>query len=281
MKKYRCVCPKSIVLLSLATLLIVTALYGKAKAVSSRIYTGTSFSTHTSGKGANFITIGISPNGNLQMFETPARFVHTFDREGYVVCSASGVHGYDLSGGNRAGFGSPVIAQPNGPHTFPLTITRSSEDGAVQLTQEFAWTPQTQEVRIVMQLTNTSDTALSHVRISRYFNGVIDAHYNAEGIFDDIPLNRFARNADSVWGWHEGDGKTRGLMLTALSLTLPHSTHVEDLQDWWMEGGGFCRPYYDYPTPTDPGMWVGRVTHNVGTIEAGSTKTVKVLYRRF
>ena len=75
-----------------------------------------------------------------------------------------------------------------------------------------------------------------------------------------------------------------GVMLTALTFGTGHTIAVEKFQDWTpASGGGTARgcTAIAQPTPTAPGDFVGRATYNLGTINPGSSKTVKALYRRF
>jgi hypothetical protein len=74
----------------------------------------------------------------------------------------------------RAGFGPPVIDQPNGPNTFPLTITRPTADGIFSLAQTFSWDTVEKDVSISATVTNLTATAGSGVRLVRYFDYVSD-----------------------------------------------------------------------------------------------------------
>jgi hypothetical protein len=238
--------------------------------------------TLTSGAGLNFMKICISNHGNLVQFESPAGFEHirlTDIGEGYIACSAvpnAGIdelaRGFD-AGFAESGFGAPTISQPNGPNSLPLTITRSTTDGIFRLTQTFSRDAAEKDVTITMTLRNISASAQQKVLLSRYFDGDIDNSTS------DLSATSF----DSVWG-HD----TYGLMLTALTLSTGHSAVLSKFANWNPNGpagtprhGRFSCRTFDNDPPLPGGDFVGWVTYNFGTLNAGASKTVKVLYRRF
>jgi hypothetical protein len=196
--------------------------------------------------------------------------------DGYVLCSALGVHGYDAYGA-VSGFGPPSFTQPGGFNTLPLTIARQTTDGRFELRQTFEWNTLEKEVAITMILRNISGASIGSVKLARYFDG--DLNNTVTGDIYDA-------GSDSVWGRQGGaSGARYGLRLTALSFAQPHTTAVERFVDWNPLNAGppysarTCTPVVQ-TTPTAPGDYVGRVTFTLGTIPAGGTKTVKVLYGR-
>jgi hypothetical protein len=217
--------------------------------------------------------ICLSDRGNLVQFESPAGFEHlrvSAVGEGYAVCSGAGTHGFD-AGFAEQGFGPSTIIQPNGPNTFPLTITRDTTNGVFRLKQQFTRDTTEKDVTVTMTLTNRSASPVSGVNLTRYFDGDIDNSFSG---------NRYAHTADSVWGWSDGSGQ--GLMLTALTFNISHSAGVEAFPNWDpFSGGGAQLCHSGGATPSSPGNFVGRVNYSLGTIAAGGSKTVKVLYRRF
>src|SRR4029077_13967785 len=96
------------------------------------------FASLSSGSGLTLMKVCISKDGNLTKFESPAGFdqigLGNLWRDGYSICTGNLPNfpnvpeGYD-AGASEAGFGAPVIVQPNGPNTLPLTITRTTTDG--------------------------------------------------------------------------------------------------------------------------------------------------------
>ena len=205
-------------------------------------------------------------------FESPAGFEHLRaggSGEGYAVCSSAGVHGFD-AGVAEAGFGPPTISQPGGPGTFPLTITRPTLDGIFQFTQTFSRDSSQLELLLSMTLKNLSSVAQSSIKLARYFHGAID---------NDAGDDKYYRTPDTVVG-----KESYGIMLTAQTFGTGHTIAVEKFQDWNpASGGGTARgcTALAQSTPTAPGDFVGRVTYYFGTINPGSSKTVKMVYRRF
>ena len=99
-----------------------------------------------SGSGLTLMQVCISKDGNLTKFESPAGFDQigqgNLFRDGYSICTGNLPNFQTVpegcDAGSEAGFGAPVIVQPNGPNTLPLTITRTTNDGVYQLKQSYA-----------------------------------------------------------------------------------------------------------------------------------------------
>jgi len=253
--------------------LVHLATYGSAMAHT------TCFSTYTSGSGDNFMKVCISRHGNLVQFESPAGSEHLrVDTigEGYRICGDSGgvtQFGHD-AGFHESGFGAPTITQPNGANTFPLTITRTTTDDKFQLRQTFNRDTREKDVTITMTLTNLSPAPISTVSLTRYFDGDID---------NDIDDDRYARTGNSVWGYEDVQapfGEGHGLMLTPLTFSTPHSAVVRTFNAWSSTLDN-CGDVIVEPTPTDFGNFVGEISYFLGTMQAGQSKTVKFLYKRF
>jgi hypothetical protein len=230
------------------------------------------FSTHASGSGNTLMRICLSNHGNLVRFESPVGVHHMGTDgigDGYALCYNNGTHvfGYD-AGFAEDGFDPPTISQPNGPNTFPLTITRDTF-GMFRFKQTFDWDTTEKDVTITMTLTNISTVSWPNLILVRYFDGDIGG--TASG-------DRWARSVDSVWGWEDNSG--RGLMLTALSPSVTHVMMVEPYQSWFDYGHEDCG-FVSTTTPTGPGNFVGRLRYAMGSFNPGQSKTVSVLYRRF
>ncbi len=226
---------------------------------------GECFSTHTSGNEETYLSFCISEHGNLVQFESPERHGHLGAHEGYALCGWFEENRYD-AGLHESGFGEATISQPNGANTLPLTITRETTDGHFRLRQTFARDTTEKDVTITMTLTNISGAVRSLVSLVRYF---------ASG---DA---RFARTADSVWAW-DGGLEPYGLRLTARTPTVSHATAVEAFDDWLPPAGTGAGCFTDLAaTPTEPGMFAGRVWYGWATIKAGGSKTATFVYRRF
>ncbi len=233
------------------------------------------FSTHTSGAGETYFAFCISEHGNVVQLESPEGFEHLavgVIGEGYVLCSFEAFHGYD-AGFAELGLLAPTISQPNGPNTFPLTITRDTSDGKLRLRQTFSRDNSEKDLRVTMTVTNRTALRIRAVNLHRYFDGDIDGGGTN---------NRYATTPDSVWGWKDG-ADHHGLMLTALTFSTYHFAVMERYANWDPTAGGSassCAPNTigDF---TVPGNFVGRVGYVLGDLAAGQSKTVSVLYSRF
>jgi hypothetical protein len=243
-------------------------------------------STLSAGNGEQRFAFNISEHGNLRSLQSPANLHHISNREGYALCS-NGAAAFD-DGETDAGWNAPVVSQPGGANTLPLTITRYTSDGRLELKQLFEWDAKEREVAITMTVKNISGASVAGVKLSRYFDGDIDTSvhpdYGAQGdllAHDD----RYAATSNSVWGWDDGAGaRHHGLMLTAISAAYPNSASVEKFSDWASTGAGArtartCTPV-SQASPTAPGDYVGRLTYSFGTLAAGASRIVKVQYKR-
>src|SRR5215211_618669 len=168
-----------------------------------------------SGTGADFLGVKVSNHGNLLSFESPAGQEAVFTgegREGYALCSGpSTVNGHD-TGGVEEGFGTPKFKQPN-PGKFPLTITRKTTDGQLQLKQ--VWSkPDAIEKDVTLTITvkNISSGSSFVVVLSR--SGDFDVGTSS--------TDQGARTGDSVWLWDDlsttaPETSRGGTMLTGLT----------------------------------------------------------------
>ena len=227
--------------------------------------------TFSFGSGTSKFAFCITNHGNIKNLESPATFKHIFGAEGYVACGM-GINSASDAGSVENGWNAPsAVAQPNGAHTFPLSITRQSTDGKFELKQTFDWDTTNKEIIITMALKNISGVAITSVKLARYFNGQMD---------NSGANDRYDVDSDSVWA-REGDssGSHHGLMLSALSFALFHNAAVETATNWGQTGEG-CVPIAE-TVPTTLGDYVGRLTYGLGTLNAGQSKTVKMLYKRF
>jgi len=232
------------------------------------------FSAHKAGSGDRRISICISEDGNIVEFESPRGHQYMGMGEGYALCSMKGtvVHGYDAHYA-ESGFGPPTVTQPNGPNTFPLTISRPTLDGVFVLTQEFSWNTAQRDVTINMTVANVSLVDVKAVRLIRYFH-----HYVP--LKEDPTKYGMSRTCDSVLAL--GDGVNRhGLCLAAATLKRDHSTAVESFLDWTTTTAAGCNEMEQVTPMVGTGTdLVGRVKYHVGTVKAGKDKSVAVVYTR-
>jgi hypothetical protein len=235
--------------------------------------------TFTYGSGAQKFAFCISTHGNVLQLESPANFRHISTREGYAVCSSltevSESHGYD-AGSSESGWGVATASQPGGANTLPLSITRNTTDGKFQLKQSFEWNTAEKEIIITMVLKNTSASSIMSVQLSRYFDGDIS----------DTPGNDVYDTTQSA-AWGRDTSLTRyGLMLTALSFAYTSQADQEPFNAWNPTGSTYqsargCYSFIGYGPPPPASDYIGRLTYTLGTISAGQSKTVKMLYKRF
>ena len=269
-------------------------LAGVGRTAAQEPRTNAPFSCHNSGSGATALNVCVSQHGNLVKFEAPAGVDHigpqNLFKDGYAVCTGNlpttpnVSHGYD-TGGVEAGFGAATVIQPNGPNTLPLTIVRDTTNGIFSLTQKFSRDANEQDWTITMVLKNLSAIPQEAVKLQRAYEG--DADNNT------ITNSYFGRTLNSVFEWVDqpasgSPAAGRGLMLTALTRS-PYTiaTAVNTISDYNPNGAGSdtgngCIVFAGgVGTPAAGGAnLVGRVVYGLGTINAGKSKTVKVVYRR-
>lgn len=163
-------------------------------------------STFTSGNGISYMKFCVTQNGNVSKFESPSTFDQLHEGgEGYGLCDVTNgnVGYYDWGIYGDSGWQNPTITQPNGPNTFPLTITRNSTDGNWTLKQVFSRNAGTPAVKVTMTLKNNS-AVTRKVFMERFAD--IDADgANAGNFFD----------ADQFGAWAHS---LHGLMMRALTI---------------------------------------------------------------
>ncbi len=256
------------------------------------------FALLTSGAGPTLMKVCISQHGNLTKFESPAGFdqigLGNLFRDGYSICTGNlptfpnVPEGFD-AGAAEAGFGAPVIVQPNGANTLPLTITRTTNDGVYELKQSYAKDVTKRDIVITMKITRKSNAdcggnGCPPVRLARYFEGDVDNNQSANA--------RFAQDTDSVWEWINVPGNHGFVLDNLQSAGSGFATTVHTVANFDPNGGGFqtakgCIVFAgQVTTPTDPAFTnaanlTGRVIYVWGDIPLNMSKTVKVSYRRF
>jgi hypothetical protein len=249
---------------------------------------GTCFATLASGAGANALTVCLSDHGNIVQWTTPAGAEHSTKNDGYVLCSQAAaapiVHGWDAGISTEDGFGPPVIDQPNGANTLPLSITRTTDDGVFMLEQRFSRDGTEKDLTIAMKVTNLGRTSRSGVRLARYFGMSPNRDNNSP--------NNASTTSDSVFLWDDPDqpfvdppGLVYGVMLTALSYNILHTPVIEDHDDWNPQDddgprrGATCSPIKVPGPKIDLLDLRGRITYELGTIGGGKNARVRFLYR--
>ena len=174
---------------------------------------------------------------------------------------------YDAGGldGQESGWGASSIVQPGGPNTFPLTITRTSTDGALRLKQIFTLNTELKEMFIEMWLTNISGTNLNLQQITRYFDGDIQP-----GFSDDI----YYKTQLSILST-DYTGATRGTLLSVLSDT-GLTTAVNKYSSF--QRNACLQASEPVPTPS-AGDYVGRISVGGYVMVPNRTESIKFAYR--
>jgi hypothetical protein len=228
------------------------------------------------GAGAQKFAFCITDRGNIQNLEFPAGYQHISNGEGYAVCSDYTTRGYD-AGVAQKGFDAPTITQPGGPHTLPLTIMRQSTDGKVSLKQEFDWSKDEKEILITMTVKNLSAATITHVYLTRYFDGDMDGD-NGDDIYNNTHYSILAREGNNPFGQYDG------LALTGLSFNYFQAPQVVYYEEWNPNGTSYkAATQCGSNGSVDGSMlydYVGILTYDLKTIAPGAVKTAKFVYRR-
>jgi hypothetical protein len=148
----------------------------------------------------------VTQNGNIENFVFPAGFSQIFT-DGYGICdfTTSETSYYDDGDQDSGNWLNPVISEPNGHNTFPLTITRTSADGIWTIKQIFS--RNTADAYVKVAITWTNNTAVGRVA---YFTRYVDI--DADGNINDPTLNFFDGSANSGWGYSPASaGNSHGL----------------------------------------------------------------------
>jgi len=230
-------------------------------------------STFTSGTNQTFFQFCTTINGNVAEFQSPAKEEHIRIGtifEGYGICDFDSLIRYfDWAAFDSGNWQASVLNQPNGPSTFPLTITRTTSDGIYTLTQVFARDTVEPSANIKMTLKN--NTAAAHdFALVRYAD--IDANNGNGGNFK----NEFDFTHDAAFGYNSGFN-LNGVMLFAVPSNTTRFAFVQNIPD----PPDPCGPVNNLP-PTTPFFGDGSVGYDWnGTLGAHKSLTVTGEYRRF
>jgi len=228
-------------------------------------------STFNFGSGQTLFNFCISANGNLVQFTSPEGFEHIregFIGEGYGVCDFTQKKSYFnyAEGGTSGNWRTPVITQPAGPNTFPLTITRTTSDGIFTLTQSYSRNTSERIAKIAMTIRNNTGGPKT-VYLIRFAD--IDANNANHG----NSMNEFDFGIDSAWGYNS---HAYGLAVSTVPTTVSHAGMVWSRND----GPDPCNPLvYIVPTPFFGDGSAG-ILSSFG-LAAGQSKTISVEYQRF
>jgi hypothetical protein len=215
--------------------------------------------------------ICFSSHGNVAFFEAPAGNYFIGGREGYVACafdtSGNVFRAYD-AGPWESGWSPPTIAQPNGTNTFPLTITRRTTNNWMELKQTFSRDTTEFDVTITMTLKNTSGKTL-FVNLDRYADWDVSPNSG-----DD-----YTRTTDfTVEAWDSS--LRRPAISLSTSATDNPWAYYESYFNWYSSTLGGCEAG-NWSNLAGAGDFVGRISHTLGGMAAGASKTFRVFYRTY
>jgi len=271
------------------TLLAAAAGLAAIMTTGSVAASGACFSSLASGAGTTAFTVCLSDHGNIVQWTTPAGVEHSIRNDGYVLCSLGDtrlpvVHGWDAGISTEDGFGPPIIDQPNGANTLPLSITRMTDDGVFRLEQRFSRDATEKDLTIAMTVANIGRTTRNRVQLGRYFGMSPNRQTNSP--------NNASTTSDSVFLWDDPNqsfvdppGLVYGVMLTALSYNILHRPVVEDHDDWnpqdddGPQRAESCSPINVGGPKIDLLDLRGRITYELGDIAAQRSRRVSFLYR--
>jgi hypothetical protein len=245
---------------------------------------GPCFLSMRGGSGANAFQSCLSPTGNLTRWNVGGiEHLDIFDAiEGWRVCQAYGpidpitgieTHwefAQDLDAGREDHQPGPsTYAQPNGPGTWPFTVTTdlNPPDRLLRLTQYFSRNTAHKTVTIKMRVHNLTTATTGRVWLQRWID------VDAEG----TPSNDVATSGANYAMMTGSPGLGTGVMLTADTAGILH----EGGQAPWVA----APEYPQHACVGDPHAAEGdsmmAVTYYLGKIKAGSSKTVSFTYRAF
>jgi hypothetical protein len=228
-------------------------------------------STQTSGSGQTLFSTCVTNTGNVAKFITPSGVSNIY-ADSYAICDAETDAGMALARAySRIGDTEFNFLAPSS-HTTTSNV-RKTADGRYTLTQSFARDAPEKQLVITITLKNNGPGSVTNVRLTRYVD--IDAN--------NTPSNdTFFNSADSIVGVDGTLDSERGMMVGVLTPEISHTVRIVSFTDFSnSQEYKYCSPAAPYPSPTSLGDWLGFVRFNLGTMAAGTSKTVKLFYRRF
>lgn len=198
----------------------------------------------------------VTDTGNIMQFDVQGR-THIYS-EGYAVCMPDGANYWDTGLYGESGWGSPLIAQPNGPNTLPLTITRVSLDGRLHLAQTYEVDLRRNRITVMMHLTNVSGVTIPSLALSR----------DVEIDIGDYTNDNFVATSLGIIAYDVDGG---ALALTANTA----GPEIESSVDYGFNVmQGDCAPAGN----SYGGDGGGKVTYKLGELKPLRSHTVKYMY---
>jgi hypothetical protein len=229
--------------------------------------TGACVATVSSGAGASNFAYCITATGNVPSFKFAGHndvIAEGTTVEGYAVChSTGGAHTYEDYQTVSSGWNAPTTS---GTATN-FTVTRTSTDGLVKLTQLFTKVS-AGGVKIKMSVTNLSATVtLSGVQVARQAD--IDIIKTGGDFGDDVGI----ASLDSATVYQP---TAWGATLAAQTYGTPHVMGIDQL-------GGVTPNFCSLATAGGPLTGDDGVdgVYTIGNIKPGVTKNVVFAYTRY
>lgn len=235
--------------------------------------TTTCQSTFSTGSGLTYLSFCVTANGNVLLLTSPQGYQMFGGGEGYSLCDSgtSNLYWDYAAYGDNAAWGAPVVTQPKGANTFPLTIKRTTVDGIFTLTQKFTWN--TAEHIVAISMTVKNNLAVSK---SVYLTRMVDADIDncSNGCQSYFMSND---QTDMAWGTGVPAPDPYALMLYT---TTPAIAHVATFNAY---STGILANACNIPINQTQGFFFDAVfylTHNF-SLPARASKIVNVEYKRY
>jgi hypothetical protein len=228
------------------------------------------FSHFAAGSGDTYIGACVGARGNLVSLESAPGVNHLGAEggEGYVVCDGIGTtHGYDVDTYGASGFGPATVAQPNGPNTFPLTITRTTTDGIFRLTQKYALEAANRDVKITMVVKNITGAVRTGVQVFREADLDVGGS-SADDVFAATWRTLFALPSNST---HDD-----AVLVDSVGANYAVA-YVNSFAAWNGVAKSTCTPSAT-AGPTAPGDYAGSMGFSLNTLQPGGSGTANVRY---
>jgi hypothetical protein len=218
-------------------------------------------------------TICVSRHGNVVSYNSPTGFEHIgvgTVSEGYVLCytDPSGGHqnAHDLGEASEAGFGPSAVTS-----LAPLTIVRTTSDGALELRQRFLPNAARHELIVQNRIRNVGSMPVTNVVFSRSVDFDIDGDFGGD--------NHAADDRDAYFAWHDWDDSAAEAHMMSLAQHpgsgAPRQAKIITSFDDLFACG---------PAPvTSPQLNLdaaGRLQYNIGTLNPGISRQPTVIYNR-
>jgi hypothetical protein len=192
----------------------------RARQPSAVALSATLFKTFSSKVGPG-TTVKVSTDGNVIGFASPTNVDHIdagLVVEGYVLCytnpiTTQNVDAFDLAYA-ASGFG------PSTDSASPVSVTRTTSDGVLQLAQTFTFNGRSRSLQITMTVSNISGKTVTGVGLRREVDFDIDAGgTDGTGTFNNL----FGTTIGSVFAYNDSGGNSfylapgeHGMMLRSL-----------------------------------------------------------------